>query len=308
MIGFEEYLEGVKYKTTNLSSINHDDEQKHINEFYKSSYSDIVKLTYYEDLKLNEMFKDAGKDADKDAPLLRSDIIFAKTIPIRDIKIICDETEYMNKEQNKKGKFIHEYRVKIFDDYEKIVDTVIQKKCRANVGIAEISSNGMKTKFLLSIVYGENAISINPSLFNSDFIKNFLAKLMIESPDNYMGFLAATINEYLTTWYNIQIALLHPKIKEIFSNPSNIPVSKNNKLQGKYTRKTEYVKYHLLKKQELESKLYTGKNKKHCLCWYVIGHWREYKSGQKIFIRGYWKGLLRELKQNQDDGRERIIS
>ena len=44
-----------------------------------------------------------------------------------------------------------------------------------------------------------------------------------------------------------------------------------------------------------------------CLCWYVIGHWREYKNGNKIFIQGYWKGALRNAKKNYDDGRERII-
>ena len=27
-----------------------------------------------------------------------------------------------------------------------------------------------------------------------------------------------------------------------------------------------------------------------CPLWYVIGHWRTYSSGKKIFIKGYWKG------------------
>jgi hypothetical protein len=33
------------------------------------------------------------------------------------------------------------------------------------------------------------------------------------------------------------------------------------------------------------------------MIWYVTGHWREYKkTGKRIFIQGYWKGALRDMK------------
>jgi hypothetical protein len=34
------------------------------------------------------------------------------------------------------------------------------------------------------------------------------------------------------------------------------------------------------------------------MIWYVTGHWREYKSGKRIFIQGYWKGALRHSKDD----------
>ena len=32
-----------------------------------------------------------------------------------------------------------------------------------------------------------------------------------------------------------------------------------------------------------------------------------YSNGTKVFVKGYWKGTLRNLKQNIDKGRNRII-
>ena len=54
--------------------------------------------------------------------------------------------------------------------------------------------------------------------------------------------------------------------------------------------------------------MYSGKkNKRHALLWHVIGHWRTYKSGKKVFVQPYWKGALREVK-NMEEAREREIN
>ena len=37
----------------------------------------------------------------------------------------------------------------------------------------------------------------------------------------------------------------------------------------------------------------SDKYKKKKALWHVAGHWRHYKSGKRIFIQGYWKGIQR---------------
>ena len=113
----------------------------------------------------------------------------------------------------------------------------------------------------------------------------------------------------MKAWYGIQIALLHPQIKSVFQNPSTIAVSpqgtKKKHKRGK--RKTVYVKRHVINADDLVRTTAGASVERHTLVWYVIGHWRTYKnSGKKIFIKPYWKGPLRELKQNLDE-RERVI-
>jgi len=33
--------------------------------------------------------------------------------------------------------------------------------------------------------------------------------------------------------------------------------------------------------------------------WYVMGHWRQYKSGKKVWIKGYWKGENKDKKNSE---------
>jgi hypothetical protein len=113
---------------------------------------------------------------------------------------------------------------------------------------------------------------------------------------------------YLETWYGIQIALLHPAVKDVFSNPTIDAVHNQQNRKGK-KRKTTYVKKHILTLENLESVSQSHEARKinrKCLAWYVIGHWRTYKGGKTVFIMPYWKGVLRDLKKNaENDERER---
>ena len=44
-----------------------------------------------------------------------------------------------------------------------------------------------------------------------------------------------------------------------------------------------------------------------CPAWYVVEHNRIYKNGKNVWIDGYWKGALRDVKRNLDEGKERRI-
>lgn len=114
-------------------------------------------------------------------------------------------------------------------------------------------------------------------------------------------------------WYGIQIALLHPTLKEVFKTPQRTPYeggTSPNKHHKK--RRIKYIRKHYITLDKLEKALGTQnegrKINRKCLAWYVIGHWRTYKSGKKVFVQGFWKGVLRDTKRNADgDDRERII-
>lgn len=113
----------------------------------------------------------------------------------------------------------------------------------------------------------------------------------------------------LADWYAVQMCALHPKIKEVFSNPRLSPIRKANPKRKKKQRVCGFIKVHQVGEKEVSNAL--GGHGEFCrktLCWYVIGHWREYKNGKRKFIQGYWKGPLRGMKMNLDDGRERRIT
>lgn len=116
----------------------------------------------------------------------------------------------------------------------------------------------------------------------------------------------------LGPWYAMQIMLLNPVIKErLFKNGSKEKLRySTSSITGKETspkhkkRKAKYVRYKEFNKLILEHDVI---KKRHTLCWYVIGHYRTYKSGKKVWVHGYWKGPLRELQKNLDEGRERVL-
>lgn len=114
----------------------------------------------------------------------------------------------------------------------------------------------------------------------------------------------------LNLWYKLQILWLHPHIDYVESKCTRTPLKGKDKIKAiKQGRKTKYVKHYYLNTEDVSQVINGGQKRsinRHCLSWYVIGHYRQYKNGHRVFIQGYWKGELRELKRNLDS-RERIV-
>jgi len=114
----------------------------------------------------------------------------------------------------------------------------------------------------------------------------------------------------LETWYGIQIALLHPTVKEVFRNPRTAILKDSKTDKKRKKNKVRYIKEHIINAEELDKLIYGESDKRtikrHALVWYVIGHWRTLKNGNTIFVKPYWKGALRELKKPMPE-RERVI-
>lgn len=116
------------------------------------------------------------------------------------------------------------------------------------------------------------------------------------------------LNEILTVWYRIQILLLHPRVEILERKAALQKLKGKDKITASSTgRKVKYVKRYYITPEDIDLMINGDRHyKRKCLSWYVIGHYREYKNGKRIFIQGYWKGELRALKRNFDE-RERVI-
>ena len=114
------------------------------------------------------------------------------------------------------------------------------------------------------------------------------------------------VNEAWALFTTVQILLLHPQTKDIFSSVTIQKERRRNRDQnGKRKRITWYIKKHIV--DDTPAKKSLNEIQRHCQCWFVLGHWRQYKSGKKVFIKGYWKGPMRHMQRNLDDGRLRRI-
>ena len=79
----------------------------------------------------------------------------------------------------------------------------------------------------------------------------------------------------------------------VFTKTASRRVSTHSSKEGKRRNKVKVVKTISLNSEELKS--YTASHRHiECPCWGVIGHWRTYKSGKKVWIEPYKKGRERK--------------
>lgn len=110
----------------------------------------------------------------------------------------------------------------------------------------------------------------------------------------YKGCELAVIS--LNIWYAIEVSLLNPLID--YRTVKNQVVERAKTRNGKKKHGSQKIKYYktiYIEGESLDQFFEEQKNEKgeihrHCLMWYVTGHWRQYKDGKRIFIQGYWKG------------------
>lgn len=96
-------------------------------------------------------------------------------------------------------------------------------------------------------------------------------------------------------------SLLYAGVQNIFlyrpeaivSEDHEVHDTKAVKKNGKYkeVKYTRIVKYYSLESEEVRRHFIK------CDCWGVAGHWRHYKSGKKVFISPYKKGINRDKKE-----------
>ena len=125
-----------------------------------------------------------------------------------------------------------------------------------------------------------------------------------EKPEGFDTYLAVN-RTVINAWYRIQVALLHPTIKEVFRHSGIMSDADREESKDYKKRPLYYQKVKTINQREFDEAVKRNIVRK-TLIWYVIGHWRNYKDGRRIFIQPYWKGALRETKMTEVP-RERVI-
>ena len=114
----------------------------------------------------------------------------------------------------------------------------------------------------------------------------------------------------LNAWYGVMIALLHPVVKDVFRKGAKHK-EKVTSIDAKGNRKriVRYVKQRYIGTEKLIDAITGGGQSRtyHALVWHVVGHWRRLPSGEKTFVRPYWKGAMRNLKRNLDEVERQLV-
>ena len=296
-----------------------------------SSPSDRVCIDYKTDDKLYEIWKNRAVIEEEEvlkslnfggynkskAYGVPSDIIFADTIPLKDFEIWCDERGADLKDGY--SGHIVKYRVVIYEKAQKLIAYMkeLLKKGQIpglppiEVGCMIVDLYGSPCKMYIPIFVqdGSNFLGM---MENSVFVKfpngELKSPLDVGAAVSYSD-LAMFANELSLTWYSIQISLLHPQIKNLYKvdDPREKNLKKKKSKQTK--RHTKLIRKVYLNEDDIENVINPKKNVNwKTLVWYVCGHFRHYKNGNTIFIQPYWKGALREVKRNLDEGRDRELA
>lgn len=258
-----------------------------------------------------------------------ADIITANTIPIKDSLIKYywpdDHTRYSID------------RIVIFDDYIKTNDDLCGDGDTEEKYIIGILNPCYTTDVDTTIV--DSTLSIMKDtlskIFSLLFIKEgvnniFVARLsgslkksiVASGKVKYAEWRPESTYNSIKVWYGIQVSMLNSTIKselydskkteasfikedcikELLCN-SDMLAKRKLKFIVENTQKTTIDKA----VERATKRAPKGEFHRHCLVWYVRGHWRTLKSGKKVFVKPQWRGPLRETKRNFDLGRERKI-
>lgn len=162
---------------------------------------------------------------------------------------------------------------------------VIMKNDYMYVGdpyFSDISVTNLRTGERLSI--SEHLADIDGRINNGSLIEYILR-------------LQSSISMSITAFYSVNAALLNPVIVDVYNNKtSRIPDRSVTAKKPSKRGKIRYIKRHFMTVDDVDKAFEKRGFVRKAMIWYVTGHWREYKSGKKVFIQGYWKGALRNMK------------
>lgn len=263
----------------------------------KTKPSDHIYLKQDDDVALCELWKKYCPKEVLAEGGIPSDLLFAGKIPLMDCRFTVGvrETPY--------GR-IRKFRVVIFEDYKERL-----KKSTSGVTVGALIGDFFGKEVFFPII-AENGSDL---LYMGSYAMPGVSKAMLKFMPPLMSrqMLATFEYECLSSWYGTQIALLHPSVKEVFNHPKAEPVMETKPRKGgKKRRIVRYIKKHIITADELaqaaQRPIHSSGFIRHTPIWYVIGHWRHYSDGRKVFVKPYWKGEMRHLRIDLD-GRKREI-
>lgn len=238
------------------------------------------------------------------------DLLKEGTIPLPDLRM-TNYFQIEDEEKNITEEIATDIRVIIFPDYKERIESSEEKSIIPVIGAYVMYpsfKNKKKANYffgLLSVLPGTDFI-YDAGLIGCSGRGEFLCPNMNLRELHSMGF------GFMMNWYCIQLTLLNPPTKVIYEK---LREESTTSMKTTYNTKRKKNKVYYIKKIYLDPKENFGekdseKYKKSCPFWRVIGHWRTYKNGKKVFIKSYWKGKSRNFipkSFHEDEMRERVI-
>ena len=233
-----------------------------------------------------------------------SDIIWANTLPLRDFEIKVD----FSGDEKLKDYESMTYRFSMFENVVNDVDDNSVVNCGVmTITIPHTKKGYAEYTAVLPMLCDRN------NLLASDFVYDFKEngrRVQTEriSEQGYKFFQEIAIDA-MRAFYAVQVSLLNPVLETVFVEHSNtVPINTAGSVGGKNKRaKVRYVKRHIIHMDDINAAFNRHGFVRHTNIWWVCGHWREYKSGKRVFVPGYWKGPMRDLK-NVEAPRSREIA
>ena len=307
-------IDKVMEKMVESYTIKDEAETEELVRITKSSKpTDIIYLNH-EDLMRYTRFlieREIPEDVDTcDSRLFNvpADIVFANTIPVKDLLIKIDPMVTC--------------RIVMVDDEER--NAAIAKMINGEDGICSVVFGVIETittcrnqeireYTTMSVVDDSDLVAISMDVGIRG--TKSLVETFLNTERTQLSYMILETHRFMSKavicWYALQQCLLNPILVNYVSRykeevkPSRI----NSKKKGKLPPK-RYVKRNTILFDKMDREIsinHEDKHKKKMPLWHVTGHWRTYKkTGKRIFVQGYWKGPLREYKYT-DEPREREI-
>ena len=302
------------------------EEIKHYNQMISVGYpTDIIDIHDSIEAKLFEMSGVYKTD------IIPNDIVMCKTISIEDV-VLNEITPPAILE--KLSDFPVEIiggmdkvpiRVKLFSDWKQSVDNIISNNGNtAPLPIGAVMMEccpGIWIYKVFCISYDSLTLmdGIGYKIDSNDVRAKRVIKDMFElniiNDDKGTKYM---FRRMLKLWYSVQIALLNPITVDVFSRGERCVVveheTKKKQTKKKQQKKTKikYVRKHIITPEDFDAafdiKTEDGHFIRKTMIWHVAGHWREYKNGRRVFIDGYWKGPLKDIKTADSRERELVLS
>lgn len=301
---------------------------KEFNKEIKSSFpTDIIDVNYTLKQKLYEL-SDVTEDDDGAIP---SDIILSKTIPLEDVFMNITDIGARNiglhHTQRCRIKMMNGWKSNV-DEFKKEImkGDDCSEYLRQQLGYVMIEVRNDSWIYMVFGLSSIDQIDVLDSGVGYIANDNTIVKKEITSFLSKNAFILNKVDDItdlffsiLKTWYATQVCLLHPVIKECFKSETYALVQRQGTTNSSKSRnskkkppKIKYVKRRVINDEEFD-RLFDDATKgnnytRTALIWYVTGHWRTYKNGKRIFIEGFWKGALRDIKKAEPRERELVLS
>lgn len=236
-------------------------------------------------------FWHGADDSDMDY-FMPSDIFFAKQVSILDMEI------FLTKCVDGKD-VVYESRVCIYENYMDEIDGLNEcdDESAAPMGYLDIRIPGvdnMGFAVQFGVIPGIDVLVFDERCAPYGFLDEDLKQDFFRGMDTAQ--LVKLCTKHLQTWYTIQMALLHPVVSQLFDHGYVIKDKRRRFLGKKTVKMNRKLKVNDVTMEHIQEIREKNPVIRKTMAWYVMGHWRNYKSGKSTFISPYWKGPLKDMK------------